>query len=163
MTVNINYQSKITAVETLEANVDSLGTDKQVTHNQFDTTKALTSGTTPPVTKIAASVQALTAGAATIDLTNLLGVNGAVVDGTGLKVQILKIKNKAESANPISIAPGASNGYDIFGADFKVTLQPGQEATLYGNDATPDIAAEDKTLDLAGTGAQECEIIVVMG
>jgi len=163
MSVNVNYQSKITAVETLEANIDSLGTDKQVTHNQFDTTKTLTSSTTPPVTKIAAFPQALTAGAATIDLTSLLGVNGAAVSGLGLKVQILKIKNKVGSANPISIAPGAANGYDIFGADFKVTLQPGQEATFYSNDATPDIGAEDKTLDLAGTDEQECEITIVMG
>jgi len=163
MSISVTYQSKITVVETLETNTDSLGNDKQVTHDQFDTAKSLTSGTTPPVTKMAAFVQALTAGAATIDLSSLTGVNGATVDGTGLKVQILKIKNKAESANPMSIAPGASNGYDIFGADFKITLQPGQEATLYSNDASPDIGAEDKTLDLAGTAEQECEISIVMG
>ena len=78
-------------------------------------------------------------------------------------MQVLKFKNKSDSANEMSIEPGETNGYDLGGADMKVTMQPGQEVTLYGNDASPDIGASDKTLDLAGTGAQECELMIVMG
>lgn len=163
MSVAVTYESKCTVLETLEANIDSLGSDKQVTHNQFNTAQSLTGSTTPPVTKVAAAVVPLVAGAKTIDLTALTGTNGVTVNGTGLKVQILKFKNKSDSANEMSIEPGETNGYDLGGSDMKVTLQPGQEVTLYGNDASPDIGASDKTLDLVGTLAQECELMIVMG
>jgi len=163
MSVAVTYESKCTVLETLEANIDSLGSDKQVTHNQFNTSQSLTNATTPPVTKVAAAVVALVDSAKTIDLTELTGTNGVTVNGTGLKVQVLKFKNKEDSANAMSIVPGETNGYDLGGADMKVTLQPGQEVTLYGNDASPDIGGTDKTLDLAGTAVQECELMIVMG
>jgi len=163
MSVEVTYESKVTVKETLEANIDSLGSDKSITHTQFNTAQSLTGSTTPPVTKVAAAVVALDAGAKTIDLAALTGTNGVTVNGTGLKVQVLKFKNKSDSANEMSIEPGESDGYDLGGSDMKVTMQPGQEVTIYGNDASPDIGASDKELDLAGTGAQECELMIVMG
>lgn len=161
MAVIVTYRSDCSVIETLTGNIDSLGTDKEVTHNAFNETKTLNSGSTPPATKVAAFIQALDAGAATIDLTALIGTNSAPVDGTGLKVQVLKFKNLG--ANTISLTPGAVDGYDIFGSDFKVTLSQNQEVLLYGNDSTPDVGGTDKTLDLAGTTTQTCEIMIILG
>ena len=115
-----------------------------------------------PVTKSVYFVVSLSGGAATIDLTSLTGVNNESVDGTGLKLQVLKMKNRTGNAT-MTIDVGASNGYELAGAGFEATLQAGQELTFFGNDATPDIGASAKTLDLTGTGTESAEISIVMG
>lgn len=156
------FQCKV--VETLEANTASAAEAKRkVTHDQFDDTYELAAATTPPATKVAAFEQNLSAGAATINLAALTGTNGATVDLTGLKVQIISIEAKAANANPITIVPGASNGIDLFGASSSITLQPGQRFMWFGNDAAPDVASGDRTLDLSGTGSQGLNIIIVAG
>jgi len=125
--------------------------------------RTLKSDSSPPVTCGALFQQALTGGAATIDLTALDGFNDKVVSGTGLRVQLLRVKNPVTNANPITVAKGASNGYDGFGAGFSVTLQPGAEATLLTNDAGGDIGSGNKTLDLTGTGTQALDVEIIMG
>ncbi len=164
MSVSLSYATNLTAIETLDTNVPAAAeANRKVTHNQFNKTASLTGATTPPVTKVAAFEKALSAGAGTIDLTALPGTNGAVVDGTGLKVQAIKLTNKAVNANSIKVAVGGTNGYELAGADFAATLQPGQELVLFGNDATPDVDGTHKTLDLTGTGSQVLQVIVVLG
>jgi hypothetical protein len=164
MSVELTYAATVNAVETLEDNVPAAtAPNRKVRHDQYNGAASLSGSTTPPVTRVAAFEKALSAGAATIDLTSLLGTNGATVDGTGLKVQVLKIKNKTANANPITVKVGLTDGYQLAGANFEAQISPGQEFLFYGNDATPDIGATARTLDLAGTGSQAAEVIIVMG
>ena len=161
MAVTVTYKADVTVAETLANNTDSLAAAKRiVTHDEFNTD--LTLVTASPVTKVAAFVQALSTGTATIDLCALTGTNGATVSGDGLKVQVFKMKNLGD--NVMSITFGGTHPYEMMGSDFKVELDSGTEFLFYGNDATPDIASDsaDK-MDLAGTGAQTCEITIVMG
>jgi hypothetical protein len=125
--------------------------------------RVLKSDTSPPVTCGALFQQALAAGAATIDLTALDGFNDKAVNGTGLRVQLLRLRAPSSNANPITVAKGVSNGYDGFGSAFSVTLAPGAEATILTNDAGSDIGAGNKTLDLTGTGAQALDVEIIMG
>ena len=164
MSVSLAYLAQMTVTETLGNNTDSSAALKRVvTHDLFNTTATLNGATTPPATIVAAWKQLLTAGAATIDLTAMVGTNGATINGTGLKVQALKVKALAANANAITVATGASNGYGLAGAATSVTLAAGQEFMFYGNELTPDIAAGAKTIDLSGTGTQGVEIIIVCG
>lgn len=164
MSIEAAYVANLTVVETLETNVPAVSaSDAGITHNGWNKSATLNASSTPPATKTAAFQKALSTGSGTIDLTALPGTNGATVDGTGLKVQAIKFANPAANANPITVAVGASNGYDLFGSAFSITLQPGQEALFYGNDATPDVGASDKTLDLTGTGSQALNVQVVLG
>lgn len=164
MAITVTFQSLTTVAEEIANNADSLASNaKTVTHSAFNTAATLNAGSTPPATLNAQFVQALSNGAATIDLTTLTGTNGKVVSGSGLKVQVLKLKAKGTNANVITAAKGASNGYELAGAAWSVALMPGQEVTFFGNDATPDIAAGAKTIDLAGTGTQSLEVVVIMG
>lgn len=160
--VTLLYESGVTAEETLETGVPAQSTGSKIIHNQFNTSTTLNASSTPPVTKVAAIEQDLGAGTATVDLTALTATNGATVDGTGLRVQALKFRNQAGNA-VMSIAMGAANGYDGFGAAFKVTLAGGAEVTILSNDNGSDIAAGVKNLDLAGTGAETAELVIVMG
>ena len=164
MSVALTYTANLTAVETLEANVPAASTTKRrVTHDQFNTTSELSAATTPPVTKVAAFQQALTAGAATVDLTSLTGTNGASVDGTGLRVQAMKLRNPSTNANAITVVEGASNGYDGFGSTFDVTLEPGAEMVILTKDGGADISGTNKTLDLSGTASQALDMEIVLG
>jgi hypothetical protein len=162
MSVSVSYGATVTVQEVLEANPNSASAaQRTVTHSLFNSTKSLNGSSTPPVTKVAAFKAALSAGAKTLDLTALIGTNGVAVDGTGLKVQVLKVKNLG--ANTLAITPGASNGYGLLGSDMKIVLAQNQEALIFGNDLTPDVASGAKNLDLAGTLVQESEWIIILG
>ena len=136
--------------------------NKQVIHDQLnlDTTPE-TEGV--PVTVVAAFNQALTAGAATIDFTALLGTNGATVSGSGLKLQYVLVKAKSTNANALTVKNGTSNGYGGWGADFAVTLDASQQFMVTGRDLEPDVDGTHKTWTLAGTGTQSIDIILVFG
>jgi len=162
MSVSLAYKAEVGVTEVLSTNVPA-GTDKTVTHTGYNTTKTLNGTSSPPATKVAAFEQALTGGAATIDLSALVGTNGATVVGTGLRVQAVKFRGKSDNANPITVAKGASNGYDGFGASFSITLDPGAEVTILPDDAGSDIGSGNKNLDVSGTGTQVLECIIVLG
>lgn len=162
MAVSVDYALKCTITETLPSNTDSApDATRKITHTAFNESGTLTASTTPPVTKQASFVKTLSAGTGSIDLTSLTGTNGATVDGTGLKVQILRVKNLG--ANNLVIVPGASNGIDLMGASSSITVFPGASFEYYFNDGSPDIASGDRTLDLTGTGSQTSEWTIVMG
>lgn len=162
MSVAATIGLQVKSVETLANNTGSAADSKRVvTHDRYDESHVLTASTTPPVTKCAYWLQALSGGAATVDLTAMTGTNGATVDGTDLKVQGLHVKNLG--ANTLTLTFGAANPYNLLGAAFVIVLTQDQEFMMYGNDATPDVAAGAKDIDLAGTGAQTSEWSVVLG
>lgn len=165
MSISVTYGAILTVAETLAAAQvpDAAETKRLVTHALWNTSKVLGAGTSPPATLTAGFVKALAAGVATIDLTALVGTNGIAVDGTGLRVQALRVLNPATNANPITIGKGAANGYDGFGAAFSLALPPGAEALILTNDAGGDIAGGNKNLDLAGTLIQALDVLILLG
>jgi hypothetical protein len=160
MAVTAIYSSILTVKETLESNVSFISSPV-VTHDGLSSGGEYTSATAVPVTKVSSGTATLSAGAATIDLTSLPGPGGGTVDFTGLKVQFMKLKNP--SANDITVTPGAANGINLFGASSSLTLKSGQEVLMFFNDASPDVAAGDLAIDLAGTGSQTLSYEFVAG
>ena len=163
MAVNVNYVAHVTVTETIDTTVPAVdaGRDK-IVHNGFDSSATHNASTTVPATQVAAFTQSLSSGTAIIDFTSLTSTKGTTVNGTGLKVQFLKVKNKAGNGT-LKIDVGAINGLDLFGAGFEITLSAGQEVLLFGNDATPDVGASDLAIDLTGTGSEQSEWMVVLG
>jgi hypothetical protein len=152
----------LTVTEILAANVADMS-DKTVVHNGYNASKTLNAISSPPASLTANGEIALVTGAKTIDLTALVGSNNLAVSGTGLRVQVVKLRNKSTNANSMTFAKGASNGYDGLGASFSITLAPGGEATIYLNDAGGDIGATNKNIDVSGTGVQVIEWQCVLG
>jgi len=160
-TASVKLQTQVQ--QTFDTTAGPAAGTPKVTHGNWDFAHNLSSTSTPPFSKHAAFQKALAAGAGTIDLTSLTGFNGEAVNGTGLKVQVLKLRNPSTNGNSISITPAAISGYDMLGSDFKLTLEPGDEAILFMYDTAPDIDATNKELTLAGTGTQALDVEILMG
>lgn len=163
MSVEFTYSATATVQEVLTNNPESAApSGRKITHNQFNTALNLDGDSTPAVSKVAAFVQALSTGTATIDLTSLEGTNGATVNGDGLAVQALKVNNLGDNA--LTIEPGSSNPYNLFGSSSVLDIPAGGEILMYANGNAPSIASGSAAeLDLTGTSSEESEWIIVMG
>lgn len=103
----------------------------------------------------------LSAGVATIDLTSLTQIGlSTAVNATGLKVRAICLLPDAANANPIQIGTGASNGYTGIGVISALNAGNVLARTCAGAAA---IDGTHKTLDLAGTGSQKLNILIVFG
>lgn len=164
MSIAVTRVIQLSVVETLEGEfIDP--EDATVTINGLNTSESLSSSTTPPATKVSTGQLAMSAGAATLDLTSLpdtAGVAGAV-DGTGLKVQSYIFRNPEANANNITLTEGASNGYELHGNGWTVQLRPGELISCQFQDGAPDIASGAKDIDISGTGTQALDFEIVMG
>jgi len=143
--------------ETL-TNVDG-ASQQTIDLSAFDDTFSLNADSTPPATICVFKVVPLVAGAYTIDLTTITGTNGVVQDMTGLRVQDIRVKNLG--ANDMTFAPGASNGISLSCGTF--TVPPGGISMFHLNDAAPDVASGDRTIDVTGTLVQEFELSILAG
>lgn len=163
MAVAVTITPILTAVETL-ADTFVSSSDNTVTYSLANTSVSLDANSTPPVTKQATYEVTMSSGAATIDLRALIGAANSAVDGNGLKVQAVKFRNKTGNANAITISEGASNGYELFGNGWTVTLpNAGSWIMAYLNDGSPDVSASTKNIDVSGTDAQVLQVQFVLG
>lgn len=165
MSVSLTFRSELSALVAADGELVDPGNNTVLLSglNESGTYDATTS---VPVTKAAAYEVPLTAGAATIDLTALVGLSlEEVVDGTGLKAQFVKFKNKSSNANLMTVTRGASNGWgpDAAGSAFTIPMSPGQSHLMSLADASIDVAAGDRTIDVSGTGAQVLQIEILLG
>lgn len=162
--VSVDYETNITVTPTYSGDYISSG-NATLLYNGMDESGTLTGATAVPVTKFSSSRIAMDAGAATIDLSALPGVSAEeTVDFTGLKVQVMKIRNLSTNANKITLTKGASNGWSFVSTDtWTIPLLPNQSVELLFKDGSADVSAGACEIDLAGTGAQVLEYTFVAG
>lgn len=162
MSVSVNYAATATVVETIANNTGSATAGSRVvTHSEYNETATLNAGSTPPATSVAEFLLTLVSGAKTIDLRTLEGTNGAVVDGNGLKVQVVRFKNLG--ANPMTIKGGSATPHNMFTVTTGQVVFPGAHITIFSNDGGDDVDATHKFWDVTGTGAQTAEVTIVLG
>ena len=162
MAVSISPQIIFTAHETLDTGVDG-APSPNIVHSGFNLVDTvLDDTTTPPVTMTSYQTYALVAGALTIDLRALLGVNDEVQDANGLKLQTIVIRNPSGN-NPITIGEGASNGYPIWGAGNDHIVPADSEVGQKFADTLADVSATDKTIDISGTGTETFDVGICLG
>lgn len=157
MSVDATYNFLLTPQETLTG-ADG-ATAPTIYFDAFNVSGRLNADSTPPATKVICKTIALTAGAYTLDLTTETGTNGAAIAGTGLRVQMIRVRNNG--ANAMTFSEGASNGLALACGTFIVPA--GGIVQMYLNDAAPDIAAGDRAIDVAGTTTQEFELTIILG
>ncbi len=148
MSVSVTYAATCTVAETLATDYNESAT--------------LNAASTPPVTMVAEFLATLSGGTLAINLESLTGTNGATVVGTGLKVQVVRVKNLG--ANLLTVKSAASNGHTgIFAATTPHPIQPGGHIQLFSNDNGDDIDSSHCTWTLTGTTTQTSEWTIVLG
>ncbi len=160
MSVQVNAQL-ICTVNEQGSVVDAPSGFNTVIHRTFNSALALNANSSPPASQVAAFTQALVGGVSTIDLTNLIGTFGTV-NGTGLRVQVIKIKNSSTS-NTMTFKFGGSNPYNLLGASWQIILPAGGEAEFFLNNGAPVVGSGAKNIDMSGTGTDSAQIIIVLG
>ncbi len=162
MAVSATYRFDITVQETLATSVPDVA-DPILTHNQFNSNATLNATSTPPATKSVSLTPTLSGGTLVLDLTNLTGTNGATVDATTLKLQLLLFNNPTGNSSVV-ISDGASNAYLIFGhAAGEVTIFAGDNQQNKWTDTLADVSATVKNVLLTGTGTDAFEMVMVFG
>lgn len=159
MSLSASYDFGLSVRETPTVGVDAVS-NPIVTYS-FAAADRLNATSTPVATKQYADTVALTAGAATIDLTAMTGFGGAAITFSGLKVQLFKFRNNG--ANAMTIGEGASNGYEMLGNAWSIVVPPGGIVMLYMPESAPDVGGSAKTIDVAGTLVQEFDVHIVAG
>lgn len=166
MTVEVTYNSLLQVDETFAIAHDLVSDNPVGTHEITGSSASLDADSSPPCTKAWSDQVQLAAGALTLDLAALnRGSLLSAENFTGLKVQVIKIKAPDTNTATVSIAPGATNGYHLFGAaDGKVHLGPGDECLFKYTEQLPDVAAGAKDIALASAQADALlQIILVAG
>jgi hypothetical protein len=129
-------------------------------YNEFNRTgPRYDDNTTPPVTVFGCDALVIAGGAQTIDLT-AVPLRDTTKDFTGKKVVVALFHNPG--SNDITIAKGASNGYELQGAH-SLILQPGGFVALDFGDGLTDVAAGAKTLDVTGTADDVLDYFLAAG
>lgn len=119
------------------------------------------SNTIPDGTEAWSGTVSLTAGAATIDMTNLTqaGVSPAINANT-MHVRAIVVLADSANANAIQIGTGASNGWTGIGVVSNILATNIRLLTCFGTIA---VDGTHKTLDFAGTGTQKCYVLILFG
>jgi hypothetical protein len=112
--------------------------------------ETLNSTSTPPVSQHYAKTLTCLGGATpvSIDLTALTDVEGAAFSGLGKKVQLLRVKTPTTNAGSVTLGPGETDGYELFGTSKSIDVPPGSQIVMYWNDELGDIGEE-----AAGSGS----------
>lgn len=163
MSVQVTIQQLLTVNETLSVGVpDVAASAAPIRHDQFNNgPKTLNATSTPPASM--SSSDQLT-GTQTLDLTALPGVNGAVQNGTGLKVQAVMIQNPKTNTGALAVSPGAANPYPIWGAGNALDIPLGGsiELDMGGNQIA--VSATQKTiLFTPAAGGDKYNVVIVLG
>lgn len=114
------------------------------------------------VTKAWRGIVALVAGEASLDLTDLPGIQDAITLA-GLKVQAAQLRAPVGNTGAITIEPADSDGFPIGGTGAVIVVPPGGEVTMYTPEGTPDVGASASDVDISGTGTDSIEIVLLAG
>lgn len=162
MTANIQAQMSVQLNATKQlVTSDPTATSPSLLMNLGAFSATWNNGSSPNALDAWSGHVALSSGAATIDLTNLtqLGLS-TVVNATGNKIRAIMVQADSANANPISIGTGGTNGYSSIGV---LSVLNANDIAIRTAVAAIAVDSTHKTLDLAGTGTQGCEVLIVFG
>jgi hypothetical protein len=126
--------------------------------NGFNTNVSLDGTTTPPITKYWGKKLA---GNQSLDLTALVPDLGTTINGTGLKVQAIRINNLS-ATNSVTVSNAVANPYSL-NAGNPLVVPAGGTLVLLFNDKLADVAAGAKAIEIAATAGQDYQIELWLG
>jgi hypothetical protein len=161
MSVSVTYNGTLSTAETPVIDAGHMAAGQKITSTLGQALGGLGAASTPPCSSRAGAD--LLVSAAHLDLTTAVGLNGVAVSGAGLRVQFAKFACPIGNAAPVTIAVGASNGCNNFGATFFIALAPGAEVLFMLNSGGSVIGGANKVLDIGGTGTDTLSYEIIFG
>ncbi len=122
-----------------------------------------TPSSSPPADQYEDDEQTITGGSNETDLTSLTDLEGTAMDGTGRKLQEIRIQCASTNTAVVVVSAGDSNGYDLFGAGKSINVVQGGLIICRFNDKLDDVGASDKTIKYAGTNGDTYQTEYVLG
>lgn len=174
MTVDLTINSALDVVETISAANSPLAASGGSTRRYNGASVSgttLGAATTPAVSGSPADLSHTLSGGTTkdFDLTAVPTANDVNVtadQSTKKLVGILVRTAAGNAAAGVVLAPGPTNGYDLFGSGGQVTIYPGQSVLYTFVDAaaaTPAVGASAKAIRFTGTDGDDWDAIAVFG
>jgi hypothetical protein len=102
-------------------------------------------------------------GTQTIDLQALTDLEGVAQDGTGKKLQEIRVQADAANTAVINVAGAAVNPYILFGTGNDVDVPIGGLLHMRFNDKLPDVSNTASHIVFTGTAADSFSYEVVVG
>lgn len=166
MSVEVNYQLKLSTDETVDLDLDHTA-NPQLTHEIAADSGTLNASSTPTATKEWTNRVTLSGGAASIDLAALDKGNLPDEDFSGLEVRIVKLSAPSGNGAAITVTVGSSNGYNLLGptsatAD-RMIVSPGCVVEHYLHNTAEAVDATHKTIDFAGAGTDVLDVQLAAG
>jgi len=167
-TVTLSAVLQMTAKEILAAaDLPSANSeaDRTWNHNGLNHSDNYSGSSTVSIDQIVPIDIDLTGSPITVDLTNAPKTGGRTAeDHTGLKVIGLLLNAPTGNAGAVSMAPGASNPYPLFGTAKDIEIAPGR--VLAFMEQTVGLAAVSssvKSIDFDGTNGDHIDGLLFLG
>lgn len=155
MAVTVDYKFALVTQETVTGITGA--SISVIDYSQFEVNGRLNSTSTPPATKAAyLTIEGTGVDSGSIDFTALAGPLASTIDATGLKLQMLRVTNKATSTGNFALATGS---YGILGYE----VAPRETVMQLFNDSLDDVSGGAKTLDWSCTDDCEVQITLIFG
>lgn len=167
MSVALRYEAKFHADETPDLGMDLAPSNPTLPYRiTYPGIAGLLDATTAvAITKVYSDRVSLTGGIiGTLDLTDMIGLNGASLSFLGLKVKAIIIVADPANTTGVKVTKGATNGYLIFKTSTgEVTVEPGFPIMqLFGNNLAA-VSVTVKTIDFFSTANADVEVIILAG
>jgi len=167
-TISASLLLQITGKETLGTDDHPGGSstnDRTLAHNAFNASATFSATSTPTGQRIVEIEITLGAGTTTIDLTSAPKSAGRTEDLTGFKAVAGLLTAPRTNSGDVTVAPGASNPYPLFGTGNSVAVPAGR-TMAFGDTEQANLAAVSssaKTIDVSGTSGDILRLMLVMG
>lgn len=169
-TAAVRMQATIREILTaLEAPQATNEAGRTLEHGAYNLSRTLSASSTPALeSPPSAQDITITAGTTTLDLTalKLARDNGTTYDYTGKKVIGAIFKTDPDNAGAVTIAPGSSNPYPLFGATNEKDIGPGRMDMFFFDEVGSNLAAVSgsaKTIDITGTEDDVVTVVLLFG
>lgn len=169
-TVDVSVRMNSTEVFTeVEAPGASNASERTIRQTSYGVSKTLNATSVPPITSTpSVKTLTMTGSAVTLDLSAAVALAmpptaTRAVDFSTKKIVAFQIKPRGDNVAAVTVAPGGSNPYLLFGSGNEVDLLPGQELACFFNGVAstlPTVGGSAKNIDFTGTSGDKVDVLI---
>lgn len=143
--------------------------DRTIRQTGYGFNQTLNASSTPAMTtNPSVTTLTMTGSAVTVDLTAAVALAipasaSRTVNFNTKKIIAFQIVPHADNADAVNVAPGASNGYALFGSANDIDLEPGQMIGCVFNGVAstlPTVGSGAKNIDFTGTSGDKVDLLI---